>query len=112
MAQATTKEKETKAVTVHRLTEILPRGSDIDRWFDRLFEEFWRRPFPSLWRSERWWPFDADITRRPVIDLDEDRDEVVPKAELPGLSKEDLHVEISDSALTIKGEKKRDSESG
>lgn len=108
MAQATTKEKETKAVTVHRPTEILPRGSDIDRWFDRLFEEFWRRPFPSLWRSERWWPFDADITRGPVIDLYEDRDEVVLKAELPGLSKEDLHVEVSDSALTIKGEKKRE----
>ncbi len=70
MAQVTTKEKETTAVTVHRPTEILPRRSDIDRWFDRLFENFWRRPFPSLWRSQRWWPFDADITRGPAPAVD------------------------------------------
>ncbi len=110
MAQATRKERETKAVATRRPAEILPRGSDFERWVDRFFEDFWRRPFPSLWRPERWWPFETDVLRMPAVDVYEDKDDVVLKAELPGLSKEDINVQVSDSSVTIKGEKKREEE--
>jgi HSP20 family protein len=46
----------------------------------------------------------------PAIDLYEEKDEVVAKAELPGLDKNDIQVSISDHLLTIKGEKKKEEE--
>ena len=48
------------------------------------------------------------MTRMPAVDVYEEKDDVVIKAELPGLSKEDISVEVTDATLTIKGEKKRD----
>lgn len=107
---STVKERENKAVAIRRPTmEILPRGNDFERWFDRLAEDFWRRPFPSLLRPEQWWPVEGGMmTRMPAVDVYEDKDDVVIKAELPGLSKEDIGVEVIDATLTIKGEKKRE----
>lgn len=108
----TAKEKEGKAVATRRPTmEILPRGNDLERWFDRMVEDFWRRPFPSLLLPERWLPSDVGVmSRMPAVDVYEDRDDVVIKAEIPGLSKEDISVQVTDSTLTIKGEKKREEE--
>jgi HSP20 family protein len=107
---STVKERENKAVAIRRPTmEVLPRGNDFERWFDRLAEDFWRRPFPSLLRPEQWWPVEEGMmTRMPAVDVYEDKDDVVIKAELPGLSKEDIGVEVIDATLTIKGEKKRE----
>lgn len=111
MAPAT-KEIGNKALATRRPTmEILPRGNNLDRWFDRMADEFWRRPFPSLLRPERMWPSDMDMmARMPAVDVYEDKDVVVIKAEIPGLSKEDISVQVTDSTLTIKGEKKREEE--
>ena len=110
MAPAT-KEKESKALTTHRPAEILPRAHDMERWFDRMVEDFWRRPFPSLLRPERWWPAEAGMMMRmPAVDVFEEKDDVVIKAEIPGLSKEDISVQVTDSTMIIKGEKKREEE--
>jgi len=46
----------------------------------------------------------------PAVDVYEEKDDVVIKAEIPGLSKEDINVQVTDSTLMIKGEKKRDEE--
>lgn len=106
-----TKEKESKALMTHRPAEILPRAHEMERWFDRVVEEIWRRPFPSLLRPERWWPAETGMMMRmPAVDVYEEKDEVVIKAEIPGLSKEDISVQVTDSTLTIKGEKKREEE--
>lgn len=111
MAQATKSEQESKAVATRRPAEILPHRGDFERWFDRMAEDFWRRPFPSLLRPERWWPTEAGtMMRMPTVDVYEEKDEVVIKAEIPGLSKEDISVQLTGSTLTIKGEKKREEE--
>jgi HSP20 family protein len=110
MAPAT-KEKDSTALTTHRSTEIMPRAQDMERWFDRMIEEFWRRPFPGLLRPERWWPAEAGMMMRtPAVDVYEEKDDVVIKAEIPGLSKEDISVQVTNSTLTIKGDKKREQE--
>jgi HSP20 family protein len=103
------KEKDNKALTIQRPTEILPRMGNMERLFDRMVEEFWRRPFPTLLRPERWWP-EGMTMRIPTVDVYEEKDDVVIKAEIPGLSKEDMSVQVADSMLTIKGEKKREEE--
>ena len=110
MAHGTKSEQQGKAIAPRKATEVLPRGADYEGWFDRMVEDLWRRPFPSLFRPERWWPSEAGIIRMPTVDVYEEKDEVIVKAELPGLSKEDVSVQVADSTLTIKGEKKREEE--
>jgi HSP20 family protein len=50
------------------------------------------------------------MMRMPAVDVYEEKDDVVIKAEIPGLSKEDISVQVTDSTLMIKGEKKREEE--
>ncbi|MCS6289070.1 MAG: Hsp20/alpha crystallin family protein [Nitrospira sp.] len=89
----------------------MPRTHEMERWFDRMVEEFWRRPLPSLLRPERWWSVETGMMMRlPAVDVYEEKDSVVVKAEIPGLAKEDISVQLTDSTLTIKGEKKREEE--
>jgi HSP20 family protein len=110
MAEAT-KEKESKSLTAQRPAEIMPRALEMERLLERMIEDIWRRPFPTLPRPERWWQSDIGMTMRlPAVDVYEENDDVVIKAEIPGLSKEDISVQISGSTLTIKGEKKREEE--
>ena len=51
-------------------------------------------------------------TREPNLDLDlyEEKDQIVVKAEMPGFTKDDIQISIADNALTIKGEKKKEEE--
>ncbi len=42
----------------------------------------------------------------PAVDIYETKESIVLNVELPGVTKEDLALEVKDSTLTIKGEKK------
>ena len=44
----------------------------------------------------------------PAMDVSELDGEVVVKAEIPGMNKEDIRVSVKDDLLTISGEKKRE----
>jgi HSP20 family protein len=75
---------------------------------NRLFEDFWRNPF-SMRPFERMWPpgmsgFD------PQVDISETDKEIKIEAELPGLDENDIDISISNNVLTIKGEKRGESE--
>jgi HSP20 family protein len=74
---------------------------------DRLFERFFGRRFGPVWWPSIKWPEELDITY-PSVDIFEDKDTVVVKAELPGAKKEDLSVNITDNTITISGEKKKE----
>lgn len=97
------KEKEGKAVAPWR------PFMDLTRWeseMDRMMEDFFgRRVRP--WRPDRWFRGDELAVRAPAVDLFEEKDDIVIKAELPGLEKENIEVNLTDNILTIKGEKKR-----
>lgn len=62
--------------------------------------------------------FDTSLHRRafwegmfsPAVDLVEEKDHLMLKADLPGLTKDDVNVTVQDNHLTIKGEKKREAE--
>ncbi|HEX3277542.1 MAG TPA: Hsp20/alpha crystallin family protein [Thermoleophilaceae bacterium] len=74
------------------------RPEPFSREVDRLFDAF----FGS----------DRDQGRRwvPPVDLVEAEDHFVLKADLPGLSEEDVSVEVQDGALTISGERSAEHE--
>ena len=65
-----------------------------------------RRPlFPAAWLEPKnggpWLP---------EVDIAEEKDRLIVKADLPGMKQEEIAVEVSDGVLTIKGERKRESE--
>jgi HSP20 family protein len=70
---------------------------EINRLFDVTLG---RRPF------ERMSLFDGDWA--PAVDVLDDENKVVVKAELPGMTEKDIDVSILGDTLTIKGEKKEE----
>jgi HSP20 family protein len=80
-----------------------------ERELDRLFDEFRQLPWPRLW-DEPWWPTRSLRLRVPALDVYEENEEIVVKGELPGLSKDNIQVDLTGNRLTIKGEKKKHEE--
>ena len=100
------KDKETKAVTPWRPFMDLARWErDMERMMDTFFD---RRMRP--WWPERWLRADEMEISAPAVDLFEEKDDIVVKAELPGIEKDNIEVNVSDHHLTIKGEKKKEEE--
>ncbi len=75
--------------------EINKLRKDIERLFDRLWDDF---GMPLSTRVER---------EMPSIDLSETEETLIIKAEVPGINPEDLEVSITENILTIKGEMKQ-----
>jgi len=76
---------------------------------EKRFEEFFRRPFSLLGPS--WFPslrLHELEEISPTVDIFEEGNDVVVKAELPGLKKEDIDVNITGDKITISGEKKKE----
>ncbi|HSF59566.1 MAG TPA: Hsp20/alpha crystallin family protein [Candidatus Binatia bacterium] len=100
------KEKETKAVAPRR------PFMDLSRWerdMERMMEDFFgRRARP--WWPERWFRTEEMEVTAPAVDLYEEKDDIVVKAELPGIDKNNIEVNLTDHMLTIKGEKKKEEE--
>lgn len=100
------KEKPSKSVVPWR------PFTDLTRWerdMDRLFEGFLDRRWRPL-HSGHWWPATMTDLAAPVVDLFEEKDEIVAKIELPGVSKDDIEVNVRENSLTIKGEKRKKEE--
>ncbi len=85
---------------------------EMSRWereMERMFGDFFGRSLRPFWDEHRWPALGTGIST-PAVDLYEEKDEIVAKAELPGMGKEDIEVNIDDHQLTIKGEKKKEEE--
>ena len=98
------KEKETKAVAPWRPFMDLARW---DRDMERMMGDFLGR---KPWWPERWFRTEGVELTAPVVDLYEEKDDIVVKAELPGIDKDNIEVNLADHTLTIKGEKKKEEE--
>jgi len=46
----------------------------------------------------------------PLCDIYEEGDNIVVKAEVPGVDKSDIHLQVENNVLTLRGERKRDRE--
>ncbi|GAB4418561.1 MAG: Hsp20/alpha crystallin family protein [Thermodesulfovibrionales bacterium] len=74
---------------------------------ERRIEDFFKRPF-SLF-GPPWWPRMPEIeVVSPSVDIFEEGDDIVVKAELPGIKKENIEVKLTDDTITISGEKKKE----
>jgi HSP20 family protein len=96
--------------------DTAPRRWDPVEMFDAFQDEmdrFWRRSgpvwssaVPSLMRRAASQP----MAWAPRMDVFEKDNALVVKAELPGLKKEDVQVELDDGGLVIRGESKAETE--
>jgi HSP20 family protein len=78
--------------------------NSIQNEMNRLFNTFFEQPAPGRGNggARRWMP---------AMDLVETADHYVLRADLPGLSDEDVNVQLEDNMLTISGERKAEHES-
>lgn len=78
------------------IRELDSLQGDMNRLFDRFFEG--RAPNSA---SRRWIP---------AMDLVETEDHLVLRGDLPGMTEDDVAIEIKDGVLTVSGERKTDHE--
>ena len=69
----------------------------------RLQDQFAR------WAGSKEMPYAVPFA--PAIDIYEDNDAIVVKAEVPGLRPDDVQISVEDNVLTLRGERKIESES-
>jgi HSP20 family protein len=99
-----TRDKERKALQRHEVGFF----DEMDRAFDTLLNTGWMRPFRETWPE---WaaPMQTDRElRAPRVDLVEHDTEFLIRAELPGIEKKDLHLDLTGNVLTIRGERKHE----
>jgi HSP20 family protein len=105
-----------QVVPVRRTRALAPAeprepGLNWAREVGRMFDDFERRfRWPTRWGPDWWWPAGEMSFRTPAVDVFEKENEVIVKAEIPGLSKDDVEVNLTNSTLTISGEKKKEEE--
>jgi HSP20 family protein len=83
---------------------------DLERWernAQRMMDRFFDRPFMPWW-PEPWLRAQAIKINGPALDVYAEGSDIVIKAELPGMEKKDIEVNLSNHLLTLKGEKRRE----
>ena len=90
-----------------------PYGTAVERWepfrnvndiqgeMNRLFDSFFGRP-ANVAAGERMWA--------PLVDMYETKDDLFVTLELPGVREKDVHVSITGDMLTVKGERRFESD--
>ena len=101
--------KETKPAPRPRGEVESWRFSDVEKMFEHWFEDYWSRPFPRLWRPN-FARLRSMSLAAPALDVYEEKNELVVKAEIPGLTKDEIDITLEGDTLTIKGEKKKEEE--
>ncbi len=80
---------------------------DRDQWgLQPSLNELWHWDWP--WFSRLW--EEDSVVWSPRVDVSENDNEIVVKADLPGVDKKDLKVQLENNTLTIAGERKYEKE--
>jgi HSP20 family protein len=81
--------------------------AEMDRWFDEF-----RRDFETHFWRPGWWsgPLTDTRLRQPLVDLIDEGSSFVVKAELPGISKEDLDITVTEDGIEMRAETHQEAE--
>ncbi len=89
------------AMAIVRFDPFRELSSMQDR-INRIFGDAYRRSDEDVLKGGDW---------TPPVDIFENKDhEIVLRAELPGLKREDIDIRVENSTLTLRGERKQESE--
>jgi HSP20 family protein len=81
---------------------------EVDRLFEDFGDDFWRRPLRSLAGFEKGWA--QKFVATPPADVAETDKAYEITAELPGIDQKNIEVNVASGGITIKGEKKEETE--
>ncbi|MCL4315711.1 MAG: Hsp20/alpha crystallin family protein [Gammaproteobacteria bacterium] len=89
-----------KAAPMH----IMSPFEEMERMFESMLPHGWMRPL--RWAQPLW----SDLTGglAPRVDVIDRDDEIVVRAEVPGVDKKDLDVSMTENSVTIKGSVRRE----
>jgi len=111
LSKSEEKTAEEKATALQAWRPLGNLRREIDRLFEDFDREFWKSPFRrSAFEVEPFWQRALTWSAAPAIDIIEKDNAYEVTAELPGLDEKDIEVKLSDVGLTIKGEKKQETE--
>ncbi len=79
---------------------LLPSFPTMTERFEELMREPWGLRWPFRWTEE--------LIQAPVMDIYEEGEEVVVKAEVPGLEKGEIDVRVAGDVLTVSGRKEKE----
>ncbi len=71
--------------------------------FERLLSDFFPSSVKRMWGSEA-------LTMEPAVDVLEKENAIMVRAELPGIARDEIKLEIHENKLIIKGEHKTEKE--
>ena len=82
-----------------------PRSErDIEHLFEDFFHKRWLRPW-----SREWPGFEAVFEKKtPRLDILDREHEIVVRAELPGMSTDDIEVSVGENTLSLKGSSQKE----
>lgn len=112
MATTTTLEKPEEKVEKAEERALRRRWDPFDI-FEEMREElarFWGEPWPLVSRRPFRRLLKGPTAWCPRVDMYEKNDNVIIKADLPGLKREDIQVSVDEGDLILQGESKRESE--
>lgn len=94
--------KSEAAPVAEKPRQALSPFEEMERYMEEVFPRSWLRPM-------RWeWPDWSSLARfemkTPKVDIIDRENEILVRADLPGVEKENLEVSMTDNTVTIKGE--------
>ena len=94
-----------KELVKERPVSLMSPFGEIEQAFERAFENF----FPKNWMSPMRWelPYWGDVAmpfegKQPRVDVIDHDNNIVVKAELPGMEKENIDISMTANTVTIK----------
>ena len=89
---------------LQKVTPVSTLGAfeEMDRLFENFLQRSWMSPFSferPMWRESEM-PFKGKVPSMDVIDQDEN---VLVRAEVPGVDKKDLDISVTENTVTLKG---------
>lgn len=100
------KKKEESAVTATPVSRALSPFEEMDRMFDNFFGRRWPRSWmrPFQWEQMEMPELPAAYRGAgPKVDVVDQEKEIMVRAEVPGVNREDLEVSVTDNAVTLRG---------
>ena len=112
MKEDTTKGKMEVALTTPETANPFQMMRRFTRDMERMFEDFPGFWFPNFFKTD-FAPFRMELDKVewvPQIEVLQNNGQFMVRADLPGLTKDDVKVEVTDDLLTLSGERKEEKE--
>lgn len=103
-------EKQGQEVQVQRPSRAISPFDEMERMFEGFIPRSWLQPF--LGGGSRWGELAPFEERWPRVDVQDRDQDILVRAEIPGVKKDDLEVSVADNTVSLKASTRREREEG